>query len=220
MAATPAGNSEDAPPLRGWATSPDVLLRLHTHIMATRPQVIVEFGSGASTLVIADALRQNGTGKLISIEHSGQVPGCRPSARCRQSAWKAGSICVSVTWKPKRGERLNPEDAEKPSRWYPVSLLEGIRRPCIFYGWTARPVRRAYSVATRRCWYWLTSSHPMPRCGWMTPSTGREGYCERWAADHGFGAGVLPVGERPRPLNTSRSETSAYIVSASDKAES
>ncbi|WP_208596217.1 hypothetical protein [Vreelandella aquamarina] len=45
------------PPLRGWATSPDVLLRLHAHIMATRPQVIVEFGSGASTLVIADALR-------------------------------------------------------------------------------------------------------------------------------------------------------------------
>src|SRR5690554_1110929 len=58
------------PPLRGWATSPDVLLRLHAHIMATRPQVIVEFGSGASTMVIADALRQNGTGKLVSIEHS------------------------------------------------------------------------------------------------------------------------------------------------------
>lgn len=38
--------------------------------MATHPRVIVEFGSGASTLAIADALRQNGIGKLISIEHN------------------------------------------------------------------------------------------------------------------------------------------------------
>src|SRR5699024_11233349 len=60
------------PPLRGWATSPDVLLRLHTHIMATRPNVIVEFGSGASTLVIADALSQNGAGKR-SEEHKSEL---------------------------------------------------------------------------------------------------------------------------------------------------
>ena len=113
------------PPLRGWAMSPDVLLRLHTHIMATRPQVIVEFGSGASTLVIADALRQNGTGKLISIEHSDhygvQTLGTLQAERLE--GWVDLRIGDLEAWE---GEHLNPEDAEKPSRWYPVSLLEGV----------------------------------------------------------------------------------------------
>lgn len=58
------------PPLRGWAASPDVLLMLHQYVTNARPELVVEFGSGASTLVIADALRQNGSGKLISVESS------------------------------------------------------------------------------------------------------------------------------------------------------
>lgn len=58
------------PPLRGWAASPDVLLNLHEFIRETKPRVVVEFGSGASTLVIADALNQNGFGKLYSFDHS------------------------------------------------------------------------------------------------------------------------------------------------------
>lgn len=58
------------PPLRNWASSPDVLLKLHNYITKVRPKTIVEFGSGASTLVIADALAQNGSGTLYSIDHS------------------------------------------------------------------------------------------------------------------------------------------------------
>lgn len=46
------------PPLSGWAASPDVLLMLHNWVKTNRPKCIVEFGSGASTIVIADALRQ------------------------------------------------------------------------------------------------------------------------------------------------------------------
>lgn len=58
------------PALRGWAASPDVLLMLHEHVRQRRPRLVVEFGSGCSTVVIADALRQNGFGKLVSFEHS------------------------------------------------------------------------------------------------------------------------------------------------------
>ncbi|MGP9536330.1 MULTISPECIES: class I SAM-dependent methyltransferase, partial [unclassified Halomonas] len=113
------------PPLRGWATSPDVLLRLHAHIMATRPKVIIEFGSGASTLVIADALRQNGVGKLISIEHSDHY-GAQTLDTLQAEAlegWVDLRIGDLEAWE---GEHLNPEDTEKPSRWYPVSLLKGV----------------------------------------------------------------------------------------------
>ncbi|MDR0723654.1 MAG: glycosyltransferase [Endomicrobium sp.] len=60
------------PPLRNWAMSPDILLKLHEYIIFSKPKVIVEFGSGVSTLVICDALRQNNSGYLISVEHMEQ----------------------------------------------------------------------------------------------------------------------------------------------------
>lgn len=115
------------PPLRGWATSPDVLLRLHAHIMITRPRVVVEFGSGASTLVIADALRQNGCGKLISIEHSdyygSQTLGTLKAEQLQ--GWVDLRIGDLEAWE---SEHLNPDDAEKPSRWYSLSLLEDVEQ--------------------------------------------------------------------------------------------
>jgi predicted O-methyltransferase YrrM len=57
------------PPTRGWPMSPDALLRLHEYIIFAKPKKIVEFGSGVSTIVICDALRQNGFGLLYSIDH-------------------------------------------------------------------------------------------------------------------------------------------------------
>ncbi|MDR1554429.1 MAG: class I SAM-dependent methyltransferase [Campylobacteraceae bacterium] len=57
------------PPTRGWSMSPDILLRLHEYIMFAKPKKIVELGSGVSTIVICDALRQNGSGLLYSIDH-------------------------------------------------------------------------------------------------------------------------------------------------------
>lgn len=113
------------PPLRGWASSPDVLLHLHTHIMETKPQVVVEFGSGASTLVIADALRQNNEGKLFSIEHSDRY-GAQTLLQLKQNSlinWVDLRIAGLVPWEE---NHLNPEDAITPSLWYPTSLLADI----------------------------------------------------------------------------------------------
>ncbi len=57
------------PPLRGWPVSPDFLLLLQSWILEKKPSIVVELGCGATTIVIADALRQNGTGLLYSFEH-------------------------------------------------------------------------------------------------------------------------------------------------------
>jgi glycosyltransferase involved in cell wall biosynthesis len=57
------------PPMRNWAMSPDVLLKLHEYITNAKPKIVLEFGSGVSTVVICDALSQNNSGRLISIEH-------------------------------------------------------------------------------------------------------------------------------------------------------
>jgi predicted O-methyltransferase YrrM len=55
----------------GWAASTDLLgevLRAVTARHARQPQLVVELGSGVSTLVIAAALRANGAGRLISVD--------------------------------------------------------------------------------------------------------------------------------------------------------
>jgi len=54
---------------RGWAASPDFLLEIYQYVVRSRPQLILELGSGVSSIVIASALRKLGTGRLISIDH-------------------------------------------------------------------------------------------------------------------------------------------------------
>ncbi len=57
------------PPLRGWAASPDVLLRLADHVLETPLNCVMECSSGSSTLVIARCLQLRGHGHVYSLEH-------------------------------------------------------------------------------------------------------------------------------------------------------
>lgn len=59
------------PTMRHWAASPDVLLTITRHIRQATPAVIVECGSGASSVVLAQAARLNGTGHVYSVDHDG-----------------------------------------------------------------------------------------------------------------------------------------------------
>ncbi len=56
------------PPLRGYAIAPDFALMLTTLIDEERPRLVVETGSGASTLVIAYALEKLGRGHVVALE--------------------------------------------------------------------------------------------------------------------------------------------------------
>ena len=57
------------PSLRGWAASPDFLLRIAGHARDSAPQRVLECSSGASTLVLARCLQLNGSGHVVSLEH-------------------------------------------------------------------------------------------------------------------------------------------------------
>ncbi len=57
------------PPLGGAALLPDSAATLIGLINERRPQLIVELGSGVSTVIAAAALRQLGTGRIISLDH-------------------------------------------------------------------------------------------------------------------------------------------------------
>ena len=56
------------PPMQDYAVAPDSALLLHTLVRDAAPQVVVETGSGVSTLVIAYALKALGKGTLIALE--------------------------------------------------------------------------------------------------------------------------------------------------------
>lgn len=180
------------PPLRGWATSPDVLLKLHAHIMSTRPNVIVEFGSGASTLVIADALRQNDGGKLISIEHSDYYGA--QTLNTLEAEYLQGWVDLRIgdleAWE---GEHLNADDAEKPSRWYPVSLLEGIEQVDLL--WVDGPPGATCLFSRYPALPALTDKLSPNVEVWMDDTIRQEekDICERWAADFGFKLEYYPL---------------------------
>ncbi|MFD4840004.1 glycosyltransferase [Achromobacter sp. NPDC058515] len=53
-----------------WAITPELALWILDYIDHFLPRKLVELGSGVSSLVIGDALRRGGSGRLLSIEHS------------------------------------------------------------------------------------------------------------------------------------------------------
>lgn len=59
------------PETRDWAASPDLLRKITELVFLNKPELVVEAGSGVSTLLIAYSLKQIGKGKLISLEHDG-----------------------------------------------------------------------------------------------------------------------------------------------------
>jgi predicted O-methyltransferase YrrM len=57
------------PATRDWVASPDLLLYLHEQVKDLEPTLILECGSGLSTVIMAYALKSNGRGRLVSLEH-------------------------------------------------------------------------------------------------------------------------------------------------------
>lgn len=58
------------PASRGWAASPDILSTLVRQVLELRPQLVVDCGSGLSTLWTAYALERLGAGgRVVALEH-------------------------------------------------------------------------------------------------------------------------------------------------------
>lgn len=57
------------PETTGWSANPDLLRLIYKEIRREEPNLVVELGSGSSTVIGGYALRQNGSGRLVSLEH-------------------------------------------------------------------------------------------------------------------------------------------------------
>jgi predicted O-methyltransferase YrrM len=60
------------PLLGGWAMEPSSMLSLVTTILQRKPELVVECGSGTSTIWLAYALAANGKGRLVSLDHEAE----------------------------------------------------------------------------------------------------------------------------------------------------
>lgn len=68
MALTRLTNGQ-LPPDGGWVAGADFLLLLARQVLKQKPDLVVEFGSGVSTVVIGRCLQLNGRGRLLSFDH-------------------------------------------------------------------------------------------------------------------------------------------------------
>lgn len=60
------------PKTGGYAASADFLRVIYEQTRTNRPNLVIELGSGSSTVIGGYALRQNGSGRLVSIDHLDQ----------------------------------------------------------------------------------------------------------------------------------------------------
>ena len=100
------------PPTRGWAASPDLLLTITDLVRTHKPRLVVELGSGVSTLITAKA----GARKVISIDNSGEY-----AAKTREmlKAHKVRGVEVRVA-------PLKPHKAGVD--WYDTTKIKDIKR--------------------------------------------------------------------------------------------
>lgn len=63
------GVERPLPPMRGWPISPDFGRELANTILDLRPQLVLELGSGVSTLIAGYAVKKNGCGAVVSVDH-------------------------------------------------------------------------------------------------------------------------------------------------------
>jgi predicted O-methyltransferase YrrM len=102
------------PPLGAWAIEPD-FGRLIAMELADLPDVVVECGSGATTLLIAALLHRNGRGRLFTLEHDRSY-----AERVRQQVRAAGltDVC-EVIWAP-----LTPQSiGDHGVHWYDAAKV-------------------------------------------------------------------------------------------------
>lgn len=101
------------PPTRSWAASPDLLLTLIDLVRKNRPKLIVELGSGISTLVMAKAAVARV--KIVSIDHSEEF-----AQKTREMLNEHGVKNVEIRVAPLKSH-------ESGTQWYDLTLLRNLK---------------------------------------------------------------------------------------------
>ncbi|GAA4927001.1 hypothetical protein GCM10023224_02330 [Streptomonospora halophila] len=112
------------PSLRGWAASPDVMRLLVRLVERNRPDLVVECGSGASSVWLGYALRRAGRGRLVALEHSERYA---ELSRQLVREHRLEDI-VEVRYAPLTdwSPVADTDDAVEQQPWYDTSVVEDL----------------------------------------------------------------------------------------------
>ncbi|WP_170298447.1 class I SAM-dependent methyltransferase [Agromyces allii] len=114
------GVTQPMPPLRGWAASPDILRIVVNRLLRDRPALVVECGSGTSSVWLGLAVRKVG-GRLVSLEHDAEF-----AARSRELVASYGlDDTVEVRHAPLVEYRRTPQSEPQP--WYDLRMTDDLR---------------------------------------------------------------------------------------------
>ena len=108
------------PRTRQWAASPDYLHLIAAEIFRRKPELIVEAGSGVSTLIAAYCLRKLGRGKIVALDH---IEKYAQNSRSTIESHGLGDF-AEVVYAPIRDYEFD----SITYRWYDDTLLESINR--------------------------------------------------------------------------------------------
>jgi predicted O-methyltransferase YrrM len=102
------------PPLGTWAIEAD-FAELVVVELQKRPRVVVELGSGVSTLVVAQQLKALGSGRLVSVEHHAEY-----AASTRDRLGRSGLAgAVELVHAPLVAQEFRGREME----WYDVTAI-------------------------------------------------------------------------------------------------
>ena len=110
--------SEPLPPLGGMSLSPEAIHLIILKIKDDRPNLVIELGSGISTVLIGYVLKSMGRGKIISLDHDEQYYSAtkRLIKQHRLECWAEVRLAPLKRYKLSKGDWL----------WYDLDLLDGI----------------------------------------------------------------------------------------------
>ena len=104
------------PAVAGWAMEPTALVELVNVVARLRPQLVLECGSGTSTLWIAYALRRNGSGRVVALDHDVEYAHATAQVITEHGLSE---------WAHVRHAPLTPTDTPRGSMpWYSTDLTE------------------------------------------------------------------------------------------------
>jgi len=108
------------PLMDGWAMDPVSVLSTLRLIMERRPSLVVECGSGTSTIWIAAALKQLGSGRVVSLEHLEEY-----AERTREALSQQGLLgFADVRYAPLA--EISVDD--RASQWYDPAFVADLAR--------------------------------------------------------------------------------------------
>ncbi|WP_033423902.1 class I SAM-dependent methyltransferase [Actinomadura flavalba] len=106
------------PALSGWALRPDVLRTVVDVLVERRPGLVVECGSGASSVWLGYALERLGGGRLVALEHDERY------LRATRDLIRAHGLDTVVEIRHAPLEPWRQDDEEYP--WYSVTSVKDL----------------------------------------------------------------------------------------------